>query len=65
MKTDAYQQYVGLIEQYKADPNAALKFNEKVLPEHQEEAEVVFVCKNYKQPAGLSQRIHETPNDLC
>ena len=63
MKTDAYQQYVGLINQYKEGDT--LTFDEKVLPENQEEAEVVFVSKNYKQRGGLSQRIHETPNDLC
>jgi len=33
MKKDAYDQYIGLINQFKNDPNGRFKFNDAVLPE--------------------------------
>jgi len=64
MKKDAYDQYIGLINQFKNDPNGKFNFNEAVLPEAQSDPEIVFVCKNYNIEGGLSHRLHNAGEDL-
>lgn len=64
MRNDAYQQYLGLVKQYRENPDGPFKFDEAVLPEAQQEPEVVFVCKNYRNESGLSHRLHSDQRDL-
>lgn len=68
MKREAYDQYVGLVKQFRENnelPSRFYTFEEGVLPEKQEEVEIVFVCKNYKIESGLSHRLHNNCQDLC
>lgn len=64
MRNDAYQQYLGLVNQCRENPYGPFQFDAGVLPEAQKEPEVVFVCKNYRNEAGLSHRLHNDQNDL-
>jgi len=64
MRNDAYQQYLGLVKQYRENPDGPFQFDAAVLPEAQKEPEVVFLCKNYRIETGLSHRLHNDQNDL-
>lgn len=68
MKREAYDEYVSLITQFRQNPenNSTFIFNQDMLPENnQGEAEIIFVCKNYKVEGGLSHRLHNNKEDLC
>lgn len=62
MRRDAYDQYVAAIESFRQEKK--LTFNEAVLPEKQEEPEIVFVCKKYATEGGLSHFLHTSSNPL-
>jgi len=64
MKPDIYQEYQNAVRAFQRGENVV--FNEAVLQEknYSKECEIICTVKNYKNPGGVSHRLHTAYNDL-